>query len=47
MQLMDEMFEEITDEKDLTEKQTKDSLENLNVDKKDSPENSDCPPVRA
>ncbi len=32
-------FEEITDEKDLTEKQTKDSLENINEDKKDSPEN--------
>lgn len=34
-------FEEITDEKDLTEKQTKDSLENINVGKKDSPENKE------
>lgn len=34
-------FEEITDEKDLTEKQSKDSLEIINEDKKDSPENKE------
>jgi len=34
-------FEEITDEKDLPEIQTKDTLENENVDKKDSPENKE------
>lgn len=34
-------FEEITNEKDLTENQTKDSLENKNADKKDDPENKE------
>lgn len=34
-------FEEITEEKDLTENQIKDSLENKNADKKDDPENKE------
>jgi hypothetical protein len=34
-------FEEITEEKDLTDKRIKDNPENKNADKKESPENKD------